>query len=238
LPIPRLTGDARLLAHPEVVAAIEGTLRNLRVRKQDLEDGVAEVQTLALEYLQGKELPGDIAGWKALCVIIARNWRVKEMEKKKARAKADAGVCAEPDEHTPLEYGAPARDPLDTQRLLEVLADLFRDGQMPEHGVDILDCVQAGMTCEEIGEELGIPATTVRGRLQRMRRKFRVRIALLGLTISLILLVLAPGVALAADRGAIKQPSEEVQVPPPRDGRSPGSPEPGGELMRTISLAM
>ena len=146
-----------------------------------------------------------------------------------ARARVDAGLCEDPDEYTHLEYGACARDPIDTRRLLDVLADLFRAGEMPEHGVEILDCVQAGMTCEEIGEELRIPATTVQGRLQRMRRKFRVRLSLLGITVLLILLPLAAGSAAAADREEVKQPNEEVQVRPPRRTPHPALPRGAGE---------
>jgi DNA-directed RNA polymerase specialized sigma24 family protein len=216
---------ADLLVDPAVVAVIRRTLRKLGVRRQDLEDGVAEVQTRALECLQGQERPVDVAGWQALCVTIAQNWRLNEKDKERRRAKHDEGPCEDPDERTPLHYGAPARDPIDTQRLLEVLAGLFRAGEMPEDGVDILDCVQAGMKYEEIGEELGISPEAVRGRLRRMRKKFLAKIALLGLAITLVLLaLLAARPARVAGRGEITAPTQEVALPPPRM-------EPAGEAV-------
>ena len=204
------------LEHPEVVDAIEGTLRNHHVRREDVDDGVAEVQLLTLEHLEIKEPPADLAGWKALCATIARNWRTKAIEKERAHAKVDAGLSEKPDAYAGLERGAPVRDPIDTRRLLEVLASLFREGEMPEDGVDILDCVQAGMTYKEIGEELGLSESTVRGRLDRMRRKFLTTLAKLGVMVTHVPVMLVVGPSSEASREEIPEPPAEVPEPPPR----------------------
>jgi DNA-directed RNA polymerase specialized sigma24 family protein len=223
---------SNLPAHPDVVRAIEGTLCNYGVCRQDLEDAVAEVQTRALEYVQGRQPPCDVAGWTALCVTIAQHWRTDENEKQEYRAQYDEGPTDEADQRTPLEHGAPARDPIDTQRLLEVLAGLFRAGEMPEHGLDILDCKQAGMTYREIGEELGLSRSVVRWRMHVMRKRFLRKLALLGMMVTLILLaLLAARSTQVADRGEITAPSAEVQVPPPRM-------EPGGEEIVSRAKAL
>jgi len=52
-----MTMTIAMIHHPEVVRPIKTTLRSFGVKKQDLEDGVAEVQTRTLEYLRGKPLP-------------------------------------------------------------------------------------------------------------------------------------------------------------------------------------
>jgi DNA-binding NarL/FixJ family response regulator len=67
------------------------------------------------------------------------------------------------------------RDGLQEVRLraLEVAAELFREGKMPEHGVDILEGVACRCSHEEIGADLGISDRTVEGRLKTMRRVFK-----------------------------------------------------------------
>jgi DNA-directed RNA polymerase specialized sigma24 family protein len=62
---------------------------------------------------------------------------------------------------------------VDAGRQLEVAADLFRKGRMPELGVDILDAVAAEYSYQKVAEELGLTASTVRGRVRAMRNRFR-----------------------------------------------------------------
>jgi FixJ family two-component response regulator len=62
-----------------------------------------------------------------------------------------------------------------------VLAQLFREGRMPEHGVDILEGVASSCTHEEIAEDLGITDRAVEWHLGVMRRTFRARMAKLGM---------------------------------------------------------
>ncbi len=55
-----MTMTIHLIHHADVIRPIKSTLRSFGVHKQDLEDGVAEVQTRTLEHLQGKALPEGI----------------------------------------------------------------------------------------------------------------------------------------------------------------------------------
>jgi hypothetical protein len=55
-------------------------------------------------------------------------------------------------------------------------AGLFREGRMPEHGVDIPEGAASACTHGEIAQELGISDRTVEGRLKTMRKAFRQRI--------------------------------------------------------------
>lgn len=85
---------------------------------------------------------------------------------------------------------------MDAGRQLEVLAQLFREGHMPEHGVDILEGVASRCSYEEIGSELGITDRAVEGRMGTMVDVFRKRMARLGLLPgmdSLRLVVSRPG---------------------------------------------
>ncbi len=177
-------GQPHPLVHPEVVAAIRRILRKFRVRAQDLPDGIAEVQTRVLEFLRGKPEPADVSQWCALCTTVARNWRLKDIDKQKTAARrGDTGLCEDPDEHIAPPVRHDPRDPVDTDRLIGILAEEFRAGRMPEQGEDILDCVAAGMEHSEAAEELGIPVDTLRVRLRTMRRRYASRLKTLGVAV-------------------------------------------------------
>jgi DNA-directed RNA polymerase specialized sigma24 family protein len=171
----------QLLTDPEVAAAIRGVLLAMGVRKQDVQDGVQDVYVKVLTALgKGAAAPDDVGAMRALCVTVAKNKVIDEGKKAAKRKKDFVGPC-DPDEYTPLEYGAEMRDPVDAGRQLEVLAQLFRDGRMPEHGVDILEGVASRCTHQEIGDDLGITDRAVERRLGVMRRTFRSRMARLGI---------------------------------------------------------
>jgi len=90
------------------------------------------------------------------------------------------GNC-DPDEYTPLEYGAEQRDPIDARRQFDVVAQLFREGKMPDRGLDILEAVASRSTYKEIAAELGIDEELARWRMREMRRIYRTRMAELGM---------------------------------------------------------
>ncbi len=206
-----------LIHHADVIRPIKTTLRSFGVPRQDLEDGVAEVQTRTLEYLKGKVLPEGIEQWVALCTTIARNWRLDEKEKKETEQKYCTGLCEEPDEYVGIEPPVDRPDAVDARRMVRVLQEMFDGGQMPEQGDEILDCVQAGMNDPETAAELGLSAETVRKRLTRMREIFGQRLATLGLTVTMLMLVvLASGPAMAANLVGPTSPPSHVPVPPPR----------------------
>jgi DNA-directed RNA polymerase specialized sigma24 family protein len=187
------------------------------VKKQDLEDGVAEVQTRTLEYLRGKAMPTEIEQWIALCVTITRSWRLDEKKKAKTDKKYCEGLCEDPDQRIGIEREVGGRDVLDARRMVRELEAQFDAGEMPDKGDEILDCVQAGMKYPEIAADLGITAETVRMRLRRMHQLFKARLGRLGITgAMLVLVVLASGPAMAANQMEPTAPPAQVPVPPPR----------------------
>ena len=146
-----------------------------------MQDGVQDVYVkLLTAFSKGAAVPDDLDAMRALCVTVAKNLVISGRRKAATRKKYLAGRC-DPDEYSPLEYGAEQRDPVDAGRQLEVLAQLFREGRMPEHGVDILEGMASRCTYQEIAEDLEITALAVRGRLDTMRKVFRVRMAKLGI---------------------------------------------------------
>jgi RNA polymerase sigma factor (sigma-70 family) len=173
-PIPFLT-------HPEVTEAVASLLLASGVRKQDVQDGVQSVYVKVLRaFSKGTAVPDDLGAMRALCVTVAKNHVIDERRKAATRKKYVVGRC-DPEEYTPLEYGAEQRDPVDAGRQLEVLAQLFREGRMPTDGVDILEGVASQCTYQEIADDLEISAWAVRGRLDTMRKVFRTRMAKLGI---------------------------------------------------------
>jgi DNA-directed RNA polymerase specialized sigma24 family protein len=169
------------LTDPEVTSGIVGVLRASGVRKQDLQDGIQDVYVKVLTaFGKGAAVPGSLGAMRALCVTVAKNHVIDERRRAAPRNHHLAGPC-DPDEHTPLEYGVEQPDPVDAGRQLEVLAQLFRERRMPEHGVDILEGVACRCTHEEIAEELGITDQAVKGRLGTMRAVFRGRMVRLGM---------------------------------------------------------
>lgn len=162
---------AELVCHPKVVSVIRSTLRGCGLRKeQDLEDGIAEVQTRALEHLRDKPVPTEIAEWQALCVKIARHWRIDERRKRKTDQKYCEGLCETPDEHTPCEQVEERRAWEDARRMVGALAEEFDAGHMPEQADEILDCLQAGMGNLETAKALGLTVDAVRMRARRVRK--------------------------------------------------------------------
>jgi hypothetical protein len=106
---------------------------------------------------------------------------LKTKSKAAKRSHGFVGTC-DPDEYTPLEYGVTReRDPVDARRQLEVLAQLFREGRMPEHGVDILEGIASRCKLKTIAKELELTDRAVEGRIGTMRDLFRARMVRLGL---------------------------------------------------------
>jgi DNA-directed RNA polymerase specialized sigma24 family protein len=174
-PVCTAAGYGAILADKQVDAAVKGMLFIHGWAQDDLADGLGEVRLRAIaRFSRGLEPPETVGEMKALCAKIARDYAVDCLRKKVTQDRHCVGLCENPDECTPLEYGAPAqRDPVDAGRELEIAADLFRRGEMPEHGVDILEGIACGCSFKEVGEDLGITDRAVEGRLKTMRRMYR-----------------------------------------------------------------
>ncbi|HEX8796074.1 MAG TPA: hypothetical protein VF765_34225 [Polyangiaceae bacterium] len=173
----------QLLGHPEVVTAICGTLRVKGVSKQDLQDGLQEVYCRVLRFFRIKpdQAPTELPNMKAFCAVVARRYAIDQLRKAKRREKDTEARCDRGEYGLVGRESVPRRDPVDTGRQLEVLAVLFREGRMPEHGVEILEGVACGTQYGTIAEELGINEELVRWRLREMRRIYRSHMAKKGL---------------------------------------------------------
>src|ERR1700679_3707392 len=84
---------AKLLGDREVVLSIEGKLLRMGVDRQDLADGVAEVQKRALENIRRSPMPTDVGGWKALACTIAERMVIKDRKRDEKRSKNNTGFC-------------------------------------------------------------------------------------------------------------------------------------------------
>jgi DNA-directed RNA polymerase specialized sigma24 family protein len=180
-----------LVAHPDVVRSIRAKLQRYRVSPQDMADAIAEVQTESLETARSCGMPSGLAQWKALANTIAVHWALDRLREQKRRARYDAGLCENADAYLHPTLHWEHRDPVDTKRYLAVLKDLFDSGQMPEHGEDILQGEADEVPHREIAAEIGVTPSVVRGRLFRMRAKFRARLAALGMLALLLLPLLS-----------------------------------------------
>jgi DNA-directed RNA polymerase specialized sigma24 family protein len=176
----------RWLPHPENARAICGALVALGTPYQDLQDAMQDVFVKALKAFrkEGACVPANLEEMKNFCAAIAKNQTKNALRNAARREKLGyVGTCdRDADEYTPLEYGAPVqRDPVDAGKQLEVAAQLFREGRMPEHGVDILEGISAGCTYKRIAGELGITEDLAKWRMREMHRIYRTRMAKLGM---------------------------------------------------------
>lgn len=171
----------RWLPHPENARGICGVLATYGCRPDDLQDGLQDVYLQAVVAFRRIKPPADLKGMKAFCRKIARDMMITRRRRASKREEVLLGLCENPDEFTPLEYGAEQRDPVDAERQLEVLAKLFRKNRMPKHGVDILEGIACRCKHPEIARGLGITPKAVEGRVSMMRDRFRARMANLGM---------------------------------------------------------
>ena len=212
--------NAAMLIHPTVIRAITGTLRKFGVRWGEIEDGVVEVQTRTLEYLRGKLQPEAVEEWAAICVTVAKHWRMDENEKRKTEKKYCVGLCEDPDEHVGLERAVDSRENIDAKRMVEVLRQQFEAGEMPEKGKEILDCMQAGLDYQETAAEVGINRRGGCGGLKRMQElSSRRDSGTLGMTV-MVVTIMVDGRRLANEgvcqvTGAHGLPPWPWRFPPP-----------------------
>jgi hypothetical protein len=213
--------DNTIVTHPEVVEVITFTLRRGGIPQDDLPDAVADVQVGFLEVLDEGNVPEDLRGAKGLAFTLAERYAVGTLRKKCVRRRRNVGLCEDPDSFTPLE-SFNRRDPIDVKRLLGVANELFREGKMPEGGLELLDASAAKTPRAEIAKELGISESAARDRLAKVRRLFKARLAAMGIVIALLLIaVFAVGPEIVASR-----PPPAPPTPPPMQVAA--SPVPSG----------
>lgn len=202
-PTSSSTPTPHILNTKRVTGAIASALRSFGWRKEDLPEGIAEVQCRALEgeRQSGEPIPTDPGAAAKLCATIAINWCI-DLERRRDNLKDhDEGLCEEPDEHGPL--GPPGRglsgtgrwDPIDMKRMIDQVRAQIAAGDLPEHAERIIVGIAAGETHEEIGEELGITAGTVAHRLEEIRKRYRKKLktaGLLALLLQAVVLIALP----------------------------------------------
>jgi hypothetical protein len=159
-------------------------------------------------------MPGTLADWKVLATTVAAHLAIDRLRRTKRRSRYDTGLCEEPNAYPSPILRWEGRDPVDTKRYLAVLEELFEAGEMPEHGVEILEGERDGVSHKELATELGISTTAVRGRLFRMRARFRAKLAMLGMLTLLLILF------------ALMSPVGEVAAPPTQPTTTEPAPAP------------
>jgi DNA-directed RNA polymerase specialized sigma24 family protein len=166
-----------------VAKAICGTLRATGIRQQDVQDGLQEVYVRALRFIRVKPAaaPTELANMKAFCARVARNYALDQYRKWKRRKEDLDAQCDRAEYGVVDRESVPRRDPVDARRQLEVLAELFREGRMPEHGVDILEGVACGCTFKQVAQAVGINEELAKWRMREMKRIYRSQMAKLGL---------------------------------------------------------
>jgi len=192
----RTPTPADLLVDEKVGKAIGKALRDNGMARQDIEDGRQDVYVKVLVAMKRGAAPANLDEMIALSTLIAERHAIDALRKAAVRARDLVEGC-DPDELAPLGPPIPRRDPVDTGRQLEVLAQLFREDEMPPGGVDILEGVACKCTHEEIAQDLGIEPSLVKWRMHQMRKVYRRRMEKLGLlpnVTPLFVLVSTPGV--------------------------------------------
>ena len=182
-----------LMFHSDVTRATTGYLCKHGTLREELYDALAEVQTRALEALEGRSPPKDVDGWQKLLITIARNYLVDRNKGARVAAKHVPATCEDPDAYPAPVPSGERRDPVDQRRQLQVLHGHVRAGRDAGDGEEILDAVADGVKVPAIGRELGLPAKEVRARLRVMRRKYFRRLAGMGMLALLIALFAVAG---------------------------------------------
>ena len=168
---------AKILVDEKVDRAVYGMLVVKGWPESEKEDGLGEVRLRAVRaFHRGVVPPATVDEMKAFCAKIARDLAIDRARKKRLEHKWCVGPCENPDEYASPQPSGEQRDPVDAGRQLEVAAELFREGRMPEHGAGILEGLACKCTHAEVGEDLGLTARAVEGRMRTMRRLFRRRI--------------------------------------------------------------
>ena len=116
-----------LLTHPDVLASLTGLLVKRGIRRDELEDAVAEVQLRALETVKDSDPPAEIPAWKALCNRIALRYLVDRHRRAKVRDQYEGDLCENPDAHSRLDPGE-LHDPIDARKQLEEIGHMIELG--------------------------------------------------------------------------------------------------------------
>lgn len=173
----------RWLAHPAVARGICRALLAAGVPDHDIEDALSDVLVRVVAAFQsGARVPPDLRGMMRYCANAANHHAI-DVLRSAAQHDEDLHEVGDPDESVPIDVRREQRDPIDAARQLEILAALFREGKMPERGLEILVGVADGCSAREIAEELGIGMSLVHWRLREMRRIYRVRLGKLGILV-------------------------------------------------------
>jgi hypothetical protein len=124
--------------------------------------------------------PNDVREMERLCRVVAKRMVADERKQQERRAKYHVGLIEEPDAHAPLESERQF-DPVDQQRLLDILWGCIDAATNPGTALAILDGIAAGETYATIGAELELTERAVRYQLAAVREKFRARVVAAGL---------------------------------------------------------
>jgi hypothetical protein len=131
---PPVADTTALVAHRDVVAAVEGTLRKRGRTNRQLEDDVLEVQVRAIKAARKGSMPKDVGEWKAFTTTIACRFVIDAQARERTRFKHETELSEETEAYASPILPWEGRDLVDTKRFLGVLKELVDSGQMPEMG--------------------------------------------------------------------------------------------------------
>lgn len=178
-----------ILVHPRVLASITAALRRQGLRKRDLPDAIAEVQTRVLEWARNNPLPTEIDSVTRVCTTVAINWCIDEARRRDTARPHDMGLCEDPDERLPSAPSVDREHLVDVGRQLEVFLDEVREGRMPPNALEVAVRLAEGKTQAEIAEELATTEASVHRTTANLRKRLRQRLVALGL-LTLVVMVL------------------------------------------------
>jgi hypothetical protein len=191
--------SAELLTHRTVTETIVRILRCAGIARQDMEDGVGDVQLRILHSLRNRPQllwPKTVEAWKALAITATKSFLFDRWKKAKRRAKlGDVGVVVEDaSEHAAETRRLSERDPLDHQKGLRVLDAFLAESKKGDLDARILDALLDDKDQAEIAAELGLTHQQVRDRIRVMRAAFGAKVtAVLGSgALALFLLLRGP----------------------------------------------
>lgn len=183
---PRLA----LLTHPDVTKIVHLVLRDNGLRSDDdLTNFTGETHTRVLEAVHDPSfdetaLPDTVDRWKAYVRPFALGAAVDEMRRRGVRHRR-GGTTDAPDDHAARTPSTRPERP-DIANAMKIVASEHEAGNIPEHGIDLIDAKASKVKTAEAAAELGIPQSTARKQRNVARTRLRIALERAGYTLAIV----------------------------------------------------
>jgi hypothetical protein len=183
-----------LLHHHEVVRVIRAIMLEFGIRApEDVKDGIADVQTRALEVTPPGERPTDIRGWKALVRKVAYNVGREIVDRLCRRGKLNAGPTGKTDAHG-AKSARSILEPHERATIRAIVEDVLREQAAGQLTDVLLAGMMTGAPPREMAQDAGIPSSQMRKKSSAFRDMMRNRFVRAGLSVAAIALLSMGGV--------------------------------------------